>query len=190
VVADWNWKGYEEQPLEVSVYSSCEQVELFLNGKSLGKKKTDRATKFTATWNVPYKAGIIKAVGYKGSKQITSSQLQTAQEPTAVKLTTDRTTIHADGQDLSYITVELVDVNGIRNPKAENVVQFEIEGAGTIIGVGNANPVSLESYQLPQRKTWQGRCLVIVKSKREAGSITLKASAEGLGSAQSVIAVK
>ncbi len=190
VVADWNWTGYEEKPLEVSVYSSCEQVELFLNGKSLGKKKTDRSSQFTAKWNVPFNAGALKAVGYRGSKQVASSTLQTAQEPAAIKLTADRSTIAADGQDLSYITVELVDAKGTRNPKAEHLVKFEVGGAGTIVGVGNANPVSLESYQLSQRNTWQGRCLVIVKSKKEAGRIILKASVEGIGSAQTVIAVK
>ncbi len=180
VVADWNWKGYEAQPLEVSVYSSCEQVELFLNGKSLGKKKTDRSTEFIAKWNVPYNAGELKAVGYKGKKAVATSALQTAEVPSAIKLTADRTQLAADGEDLSYITVELVDAKGNKNPKAENLVKFEIEGAGTIVGVGNANPMSIESCQLPQRKAWQGRCLVIVKSKEQAGNIILKASADGM----------
>lgn len=189
-VADWNWKGYETQPLEVSVYSSCEEAELFLNGKSLGKKKTDRSTEFMATWNVPYAAGELKAVGYKGKKVVASSLLQTAEEATTIKLTADRTQLTADGEDLSYIAVELVDTKGNKDPKAENLVKFEIEGAGAIVGVGNANPMSIESYQLPQRKAWQGRCLVIVKSKKEAGNITLKASAEGLTGAQVMIAVK
>jgi len=189
-VADWSWKGSEQQPLEVSVYSSCEQAELFLNGKSLGKKKTDRSTEFMAKWNVPYAAGELKAVGYKGKKIVTSSLLQTAEDPTALKLTADKTQLAADGQDLSYITVELVDAKGNKDPKAENLVKFEIEGAGTIVGVGNANPVSIESYQLPQRKAWQGRCLVIVKSKKEVGNITLKASADGLTAAQVTIVSK
>jgi beta-galactosidase len=84
------------------------------------------------------------------------------------------------------LQVELTDANGIRNPKAENLLKFTIEG-GTIVGVGNANPVSLESYQLPQRKAWQGRCLVIVKSPDKAGRITLTVSASGLQSSKFVI---
>lgn len=187
VVANWNWKGYEAKPFEVSVYSSCEQAELFLNGKSLGKKKTDRSTEFTAKWNVPYAAGELKAVGYKGKKIVATSLLQTAGEPVAIKLTADRTHLSADGEDLSYITVELVDAKGIRNPKAENLVKFEIEGAGTIVGVGNANPVSVESYQLPQRKAWQGRCLVIVRTTEKQGTITLTAAADGLQPAKLMI---
>jgi len=187
VVADWNWKGLEGQPLEVAVYSSCERVELFLNGKSLGKSKTDRTSRFIASWKVPYEAGELKVVGYKGSKIIASSTLQTAEEPVAIQLTADKTTLKADGQDLCYITVDLVDSKGHRNPKAENLVKFEIEGAGTIVGVGNANPVSFESYQLPKRKAWQGRCLVIIKSSAKPGNITIEASAEGLQSSKMII---
>jgi beta-galactosidase len=187
VVADWNWPGYENKPLEVSVYSSCEEVELFLNNKSMGKKQTTRDTKFMATWDVPYQPGILKAIGYKNGKEIASSQLQTARKVSKIKLSADRTTIKADGQDLSYITVELTDANGIRSPRAENLVKFKVEG-GTILGVGNANPISLESYQLPQRKAWRGRCLVIVKSLEKAGTITLTASVEGLPSSKLIIA--
>lgn len=179
-VSDWNWTGYENSPLQVSVYSSHDEVELFLNNKSLGKKKTDRSKEFMAIWNVPYKPGVLKAIGYKGKKQVNSATLQTTNAVAQIKLTADRTLIKSDGQDLSYITVELTDANGIRNPKAENLLSFEIEGLGTIIGVGNANPVSLESYQLPQRKAWQGRCLVIVKSAKQPGEIRLKVTSDGL----------
>ena len=174
VVADWNWKGYENTPFEVSVYSSCEEVELFLNNKSLGKKKTDRSTEFMALWKVPWQAGELKATGYHAGKPVNTSILSTAGEPNLIRLTADRTEIKADGQDLSFITVELTDEKGIRNPKAENRVKFEIEGPGTIAGVGNANPVSTESYVLPERKAWQGKCLVIIKSENQPGEIHLK----------------
>src|SRR5688572_326592 len=187
VVADWNWAGYENKPLEVSVYSSCQEVELFLNGKSLGKKQTNRDTKFTATWQLPYKAGILKTIGYTNGKQVASSQLQTAKQPVKIKLSADRSIIKADGQDLSYITVELVDANGVRNPKAENLVKFKIDGPGTIVGVGNANPVSLESYQLQQRKAWQGRCLVIIRSTQNSGNINLTVTVDGMPSSKLVI---
>lgn len=190
-VADsWSWNGNEGKPLSVSVYSSCEQVELSLNGKSLGKKKTDRSTEYMAQWEVPYASGELKSVGYKGKKIVATSVLQTAAPATGIKITADKTQLAAGGQDLSYITVELTDAKGIRNPTADNLVKFEIEGAGTIVGVGNANPMSIESYQLPQRKAWQGRCLVIVKSKRDAGNITLKASADGISTAHVTLTSK
>jgi beta-galactosidase len=180
VVDDWNWKGREGNTMDVYVYSSCEQVELFLNGKSLGKKPANRNTKFIQIWQVPYQPGTLKAVGYKGRKQVSISELKTAGNPVQIKLTADRPKIKADGQDLCYITVELTDPTGVRNPKAEDLITFSIVGPGSITAVGNANPVSLESYQLPQRKAWRGKCLVIVKSDAKGGRITLKASSPGL----------
>ena len=190
VVANWNWKGSEDSEFEVNIYSSCDEVELFLNNKSLGKKPTNRSTKFMAVYNIPYTAGELKAVGYDNGKIVNTAILKTAGEATQIKLSTDKKVIKADNQGLSYITVELVDKNGIRNPNAENLVHFEIEGPGTIAGVGNANPESIESYQLPKRKAWHGRCLVIIKSKRTPGNIKLKAISPGLTSADVLIKLK
>jgi beta-galactosidase len=190
-VSNWNWAGYENKPIEVTIYSSCTQVELFLNGKSLGKKLTNRSTKYIASWQVPYQQGVLKAVGYDAkNKIINSSQIATASNPTTIKLTADRTLIKANNEDLSYVTVELLDAKGNRNPLAENLVKFEIDGPGTIVGVGNANPRSLESFQGPERKAWQGRCLVIVKSGKSAGEIKLKAVVQGMNTASININVK
>ncbi len=189
-VDDWNWKGYEDTLLKVGVYSSCETVELYLNNKSLGKKKTDRSTKFMAEWEVPYQAGELKAIGYNGKKSVNTAILNTTGEPAQIKIAADRTELIANGQDLSYITVELVDSKGLRNPKAENLVRFEIEGPGAIVGIGNANPVSTESYQQPQRKAWKGRCLVVVKSGKNDGTTNLKATADGLPPASVQINIK
>lgn len=189
VLADWNWKGHEGKSLDVDVYSSCAEVELFLNGRSLGRKATDRSNRFTATWQVAYRPGALKAVGYGRAQRsaAATAELRTAAEPARIKLTADRASVKADGQDLSYVTVELVDARGVRHPKAESLVRFAVEGPGAIAAVGNANPVSTESYQQPQRKTWQGRALVIVKSGKRPGRITLRATAEGLPPASIVI---
>lgn len=187
VVAEWNWDGYENQPLEVEVYCAFETVELFLNGESLGKKETNRGTQWIAKWEVPYKPGILKAVAYKGTKEADSSELVTAEDPNNIRLSADRAKIKADGQDLSYITVDLLDSNDRRHPKAENLIRFEIEGPGSIIAVASSNPMSDESYQQPKRKAYKGRCLVIVKSTRESGNIIIKASSTGLQSARLII---
>jgi len=187
VASNWNWQGHENKPLEVNVYSSCEEVELFLNGRSLGKKATDRSTAFTAIWTVPYQTGVLKAIGYDAGKRVSSSELSSAGQPARINLKADRTRIAADGQDLSYITVELVDGHGVRNPTAENLIKFDVAGPGQIIAVGNANPVSTESYQSPQRKAWQGRCLLIVKSDKRTGKIAIRATAKGLVPAEIVI---
>ena len=187
VVADWNWNGYENHLMDVVVYSSTEMVELFLNGKSLGKKETSMATRYAATWQVPYQAGILRAVGLNKNTLVAETKLESAGKPVALKMTCDRSRIKADGQDLSYITIELVDEKGRTDPKARNMVDFKISGPGRIVGVGNADPMSIESYQLPRRSAWKGRCLVIIKSQKEEGEITVSASVDGIAGSEITI---
>jgi len=180
VVADWTWPGYENKPIDIEVYSNCSEVELFLNDTSLGKKPCSRETEFITRWTVPWQPGALRAVGYDNQNEMTSSELRTAGEVVRIQLTADRDKITADGQDLSFITVELVDENGFRNPKTQNLVEFDLQGPGTIAAVGSSNPLGSESFRLPRRKAYQGRCQVIIRSGREQGKIILKASAEGL----------
>lgn len=184
VVPEWNWTGYENKPLAVSVYSSCEKVNLLLNGKSLGVKSTSKATEFLATWVVPYQAGELKAVGYNDDQIVNTTILRTAGKPVKLKLIADHTKLKADNQDLSYITVELTDDKGNINPQASNQINFQVTGDAKIIGVGNANPMSIESCHLPQRKAWKGRCLVIIKTGKNPGNLTLKATSSGMNPAQ------
>ena len=127
VVPDWSWEGNEGKIMDVNIYSSCDQVELFLNGKSLGEKTTDRSTKYSANWQVPFEPGTISAVGYTGKKKVAVSELHSAGKVTEIKLTADRNKISANGQDLCYITVELDDNHGVVSPKAENLVSFGVE---------------------------------------------------------------
>ena len=182
VVDRWNWKGYEGQPLEVEVYCAHERVELFLNEASLGTRETNRGTEWIARWKVPYQKGVLRAVAYKGTEAVDFYELITASEPESLMMSADRFEIIANGQDLSYIHVELVDGEGHRNTTAENMVHFDIEGPGTIVAVASSNPMSSESYQRPHRKAYRGRCLVVVKSTDEPGDIILKASSDGLAS--------
>ena len=183
-VSNWNWKGYENKPIEVTTYSSCTQVELFLNGKSLGKKLTDRSTKFMASWLVPYQQGELKAIGYNAKNKIVQSAvLASAETAVNIKLSADRNIIKANNQDLSYVTIELTDGKETLDPLAENLFKFEIDGPGTIAGVGNANPMSLESYQSTERKAWRGKCLLIIKAGKTAGEIRLRVLSGGLKTA-------
>src|SRR5258706_4781858 len=190
VVSDWNWHGNENKPLEVNVYSSAEIVELFINGKSLGKKASNHSNKFVTIWNVPYQPGALQAVGYVGKKKVSTTELRTAAQPTKIKLNADKITLAPDGQGLSYVTVELLDENGNRNPKANSLVKFEISGPGKIISAANSNPMSAESFQQMQRSAWQGRCLVIVKSEQKSGAIKLKVVSDGIQSSEIEITVK
>jgi len=179
-VADWNWEGYENQPIEVHIYSGHENVELFLNGESLGTKETNADNEFIALWEVPYQPGELKAVATNGEIVTAEHILATAGKPVKINLSADRKRISANGHDLSYITYELLDENGIRNPKAENLLQFGMEGPGEIIAVANSNPMSTESFRQPQRKAWQGRGLVIIKSQKQAGEIVLRVKSDGV----------
>jgi len=172
--------GSDGKLFDVNIYSSCSQVELLINGKSLGLKTTDRSTKYSANWKVPYEAGTLRVIGFNGNKKVASDELHTSGEATQLRLSADRLKIRSDGQDLSYITIEVTDNDGIRNPKAENLLSFHLDGPGTIAGVGNGNPTSLESFQLPYRKAWHGKCLVIIKSDMIAGKIILKVTSPGL----------
>jgi beta-galactosidase len=139
---------------------------------------------------VPYQPGTLQAIGYDGGQKVGIAELRSAATPTQIELQADRTTLQANGEDLSYITVALLDEHGVRNPKSGNLVSFEIEGPGTIVGVGNANPISLESYQQPRREAWRGRCLVIIKSGKRPGVVELKANADGLTPSQIQLTVE
>lgn len=189
LVAKWNWPGFENKSLKVESYSSCDSVELFLNNQSLGMKETGRKCKYMATWQVPYAPGELKAVGYKAGKKVFSA-LETNAVASHLKLSADRNAIFADNQDLSYVTVELRDDYDRLDIDAENLIDFEVKGPAVIVGVGNANPVSLESYTQPRRKAWRGKCLVILKSTADAGEITLTATTPGMEAAKITIESK
>jgi len=183
----WTWAGYEGKKLEVVVYGSGDKAELFLNNQSLGKKSTSRDTKYTATWQVPYVPGELKAVGYQDGQAQGQWLLKTAGPPVRLSLSADRTIIHADGQDLSYVTIEVLDAKGTRVPQADNLIHFFVNGQGTLAGVGNSKPYGTESFKQPQRTAFQGRCMAVLKSTAQPGSMTLTVTSEGLASDSVVI---
>jgi len=180
VTDSWNWEGYEGEELQVEVYCAHEAVELFLNGESLGKQNTSRENEWIARWEVPYVTGSLKAIAYRGEEEVESDELLTAGDPEVIRMKADRASIQADGQDLCYIEVELLDQDGNRSVQAGNLVNFDLEGPGDIVAVASSNPMSTESYQAPYRMAYQGRCLVVVKSTEKPGDIRLSASSEGL----------
>jgi beta-galactosidase len=185
----WTWPGYEGASLEVTVYSECEQVELFLNDVSLGTKATSGANKCTATWNVTYAPGELKAVGYVGGVPQAQWILNTAGVPMVISLTADKSTIAADGSSLCYVTAELLEGSGnaVYDPNDDRLISFDINGPGKLAGVGNANPYGTESFQRPQRMTFRGRCVAVLKSTLKTGTITLTASSSGLTSDSVII---
>ena len=180
VYPSWTWPGWEGKPLQVEIYSRCDAVRLLLDDKLIGEKPTTRAEQFKTSFTVPYASGVLKAVGVQGGKPVTEQVLRTAGEATQVRLTADRVTLRADGQDLSFITVEVVDKNGQPHPQAGHQVTFNLSGPGAIAAVGNADMTSEEMYQGNTRKLFRGKALVVVRTSRSAGAIRLTASAPGL----------
>jgi beta-galactosidase len=190
VVSSWNFPGYEEKLLGVVVYSQCEEVELFINGKTLGIKSNAPGNKNMIRWDVPYQPGTLKAIGFNKGIKVTEAVLETAGEPAQIAMSPDREVLKANGQDLSYIQVNLADVNGILNPVAEELVSFEITGPGKLAAVSSANPVSTESFRLPQRLTWRGHCMAIVQSGNQTGNIKITARVNGLPDKEITIKVQ
>jgi beta-galactosidase len=187
VKQSWTWPGYEGKSLTVVAYSACDSVQLILNNRVIGTKATSRKTEFKATWQVPYEQGSLKTIGYINGIKKAESMLKTAKVPTKIHLSADRTIIKANGQDLSYVTVEITDNNGVLNPQFNNLINFSTEGEGKIVAVGNSNPISIESFQQPYRKAYEGKCLVIVQSNKKEGQFTLHATAKGLSSDKIII---
>jgi beta-galactosidase len=178
----WNWQGMEGKPISVWCYSNCDEVELSLNGISLGRKPMKRFDHLE--WSVKYVPGTLKAVAYKSGKQIAEDVVETTGAPAAVRLIADRPVIGSDGRDVSVITVEAVDDSGRRVPTAENLVSFTIDGPGKIIGVGNGDPSCHEPdvYLKGQwkRSLFNGLAQVIVQSTDSSGAIQLRAASDHL----------
>jgi beta-galactosidase len=180
----WTFPGCEGQPTRVEVYSADEEVELRVNGVSIGSKPAGTAQKNKAVFEVTYKPGKIEAVGYSHGKETGRVSLVTAGTPAALRLTPDRSTIQSSFGDLAYITVEVVDAKGVTNKASVLEVSFEVSGAGELMAVGTANPISEELYVGNKRKAFEGRLMAVVRSTGQAGDITVKASAEGLAGAE------
>lgn len=178
----WNWK--QGQLIDIWAYTNCDEVRLFLNGKALGSKLFADQQKFHVSWKVPFEAGKLLAVGYKNGHEVIKDSVQTAGKPYSLSVSADRTTIIAGGKDLSFLTVRVLDKNGIQVPDADNLIQFSLKGAGDIAGVDNGNEISLEPFQANERKAFNGMALVVIRGKHTPGQIQLDASSPGLTSAR------
>ena len=177
----WSWPGQEGKDLQVEVYSGAEKVRLFLNDKLIGEKPTGREQEFKTVFSVPYAPGTLKAVGLRGDRVVAESVLTTAGDAAKLRVTADRSVVQADGEDLSFVTVEAVDAQGRPDLHADHEIQFSITGPGVIAAVGNGDGQDADSYHADRRKLYQGRALVVIRTSRQAGTIRLTAGAPGLG---------
>jgi beta-galactosidase len=180
ILPHWNWKQGDTVDV-VAYYNNADEVELFLNGKSLGRRsKTE--DKLHVIWRVPFAPGVLKAVSKKDGKTVLTAEQKTAGSAYKIILKADRATINSDGRDLSFITVQVLDKNGVLVPNADNLIKFSLSGPGFIAGVDNGNPVSMESFKSNQHSAMNGKAVCIVQSNGAKGKIILTANADGLQS--------
>ena len=212
ILPHWNWEGREGEVTPVFVYTNYPSAELFINGKSQGKRSKDlsinidnslcdtvgsttfkRQQRYRLMWmDTKYEPGTVKVVAYdKDGKAVAEKEMHTAGKPYAIRLEADRKEITADGKDLSFVTVSVVDKDGNLCPLADNEIKFKVKGKGYYRAGANGNPASLESFQRPQMKVFSGMMTAIVSSTEEAGKIVLEASSKGLKKAQlEIVSVK
>lgn len=174
----WNWTAGQDVDMWC-YYNQADEVELFVNGKSQGVKAKDE-NHLHVVWRVKYEPGSVKVVARKDGKVVGEKEIRTAGEPKKIRLTPDRNTLNADGKDLSFVTVEIVDAEGNLCPLADNLVHFEVEGNLFIAGVDNGSQTSMERFKDNKRKAFNGKCLVVLQNAGKAGAARLKAVAEGL----------
>jgi beta-galactosidase len=205
ILPHWNWPGREGQPIPVMVYTNAEEVELFLNGESLGRKKrfgepvtlpvgtkvsSDRnfQSRFRLMWQVPYQPGRLRAVALRGGSQVAVKEVRTAGAPARIVLTPDRKRIAADGEDLLFVTARIEDKDGAPCPLADNPIQFRVEGAGIVAAVDNGNPLYLERFQTDRLPAFNGLALLMVRSRAgQSGPIRITAESAGLSGGQTTV---
>lgn len=185
ILPHWNWPDRVGQVTPVHVYTSGDEAELFLNGKSLGRKKRE-LNQYRLRWDhVKYEAGELRVVAYKDGKKWVEEVMKTTGAAAKVSMKADRARIRADGQDLSFVTVSITDQAGLLVPRSKNRIRFEISGPGEIVAVDNGDAINHESFQMKERNAYNGLCLVIVRTKAgRPGPIKLRAQSDNLMSSE------
>ena len=184
----WNWERGDTVDV-VAYYNNADEVELFLNGQSLGRKKKEDGN-LHVKWRVPFSPGVLKAVSYKDTREVLVKEVRTAGKPAKVRLLADRSSIKADGRDLSFVTVSIVDAEGNLVPDAKNSLHFTVTGRGSLNAVDNGDPTSHERFKASNRKAFNGLALAIIQSTTQSGKIKLRAEGEGIAAAELEIVSK
>lgn len=185
-LASWTWPGWEGQTAAVEVYAASEEVELFLNGSSLGRKPV---TDFAAAYAVPYLPGSLRAVGYTAGRPDGDCTLQTAAQ-SVLTLTPDRTELAANGEDLCFCLIHFTDADGQENPAARHTLSVRVEGAGALEALGSANPSSEERYDAPESETYDGQCLAVLRAGEAPGCLRVIVTADGREQKEFTLAVR
>ena len=178
ILPHWTWPGKEGIIIPVWTYSNADEVELFLNGESLGKKSNKG--QMNLSWDVPYAPGTLQAIATSKGHVVAEQSVSTASEPSRIEIIADKKIMKADGESCIHLEINVLDAHGNFVPHANNLIEFEISGPAKNIGVDNGDPLDLASTKLNQRKAFNGKCLLILQSQQDPGDITVKAVSEGL----------
>jgi hypothetical protein len=184
----WNWDIGEQ--LEIICSTNCEEAELFLNDRSMGKKKLKDSPEYLLSWDVNYVEGMLRVVAKNTEGRECSYELQTVSRPKKLIVVADNMDLIADGQDTAHIEVQAVDEQGRLVYLADDEVKFSIEGPGHILGIENGDPQDLEPYCSKKRKLYHGRLLAYIRTDAIEGNIVVKAEAEGMEPAEAVLTTK
>lgn len=184
VISSWTWTGCEGKLATIEVYSPAEEVELFLNGQSLGKQPCGLSQKYITQYFVPYEAGTLEVVNYDNGQALESYSLETAAAVSQLLVTVDKTQLQANGQDLAYILIQLADEQGHISTLQEAAVTVTVEGVTQLVALGNANPSSEGNYFDQTCATYDGQALAILRAGTQEGSTIVKIEAEGLDTQQ------
>lgn len=180
------WDFIPGQKIDVLIYSNARDVELFLNGKSIGSHVMELKTSqdMRAHFKVPFEPGVLRVVGHFADGSECSEVLHTPSDPAAVVLTSDKETLLADGRDIAFVEISTVDVNGIPVGNARNRIRVEVSGAGRLVGLDNGDSTDYDSYKGDNRRLFSGKLLAMIESTLEPGEITVRAYSEGLENAE------
>lgn len=178
-IASWTWRGYEGKPAVVDVYSNAPEVELFLNGRSLGRKPAGAEHGFTATFELNYEPGVLEAASYQNGMETGRCQLGTADEDVQIHVEADKKELQANGEDLCFLTMNLCDAKGTANLYEKRRIHIEIEGEGILAAFGNADPQSIESYDASCWETYDGYALAAVRAGDKKGAVSVTVWMEG-----------
>ena len=178
-IASWTWHGFEGQKAVVEVYADAAAVELFLNGRTLGRKPAGDRHDFKVVYKTSYQPGQLTAVAYdRDGAEIARTSLNTASHKLQLDVFAEVSKLKADGADLAYINISLTDENGILNPLADRLVTVQVEGAGSLLGFGSANPFTEESFTDQMHTTYQGRALAVVRAGLDPGAVQVTVSTD------------
>jgi beta-galactosidase len=180
ILPHWTWPGKEGKTIPVWTYSNSDEVELYLNGKSLGAKSN--RGQMNLSWDVPYVPGTLKAVAKTNGEIVAEQIIETASKAAKIQILADNKIFSADSESCVHLEINILDEKGNFVPNAENLIRFKITGPATNIGVDNGDPLDLASTKINQRKVFNGKCLMILQSQQKEGGITVEVSSDGLES--------